>query len=235
MNQTQSLPPTIPTSPPRLFSSHLKPHSTTTTTATSSSPQLPNEEICRKRLAQISHEIHKASNMMHTTQNSSVQYACSQRIRKLGNERRYYQIIQERYKIHSMMQTTRVSSVRMACQERLNQLVIELEDLHNIMEEEEEYYGADGGEEVQDDARREVVEDSRWYDRVLMYIHGGPTNENQNDEMSSFARGQPYQHRSPSSSSTLRQEGGRQFSHERHLPVAHAATSTQCGSLDSIF
>lgn len=237
LNQKQTLPPTIPTSPPRLFSSHLKPQSTTITTTPSSSPllPLPSEETCRKRLAQISHEIHKASSMIHTTQNSSVQYACSARITKLQNERRYYQIIQERYKIHSMMQSTRVSSVRMACQERLNQLVIELEDLHNIMEEEEEYYGSEGGEEVPEDARREVVEDSRWYDRVLMYVHG-PTNENQNNEMSLFARGQPYQHRSPRSTMRQRQDAGQRFSYERHpAAVAHAATSTPCGSLGSIF
>ncbi len=208
-NCKQTPPPPTVTASPCVFSSLFKPKSSRNTP--------PSENACRKRLAQISHELRKASSMMHHTQNKSVQHACTQRIVDLQNERRLYQIIQERIKIQSMMMSTNVESVRAACSERLKQLVLEFDHLQH----------AEGGEDSAEhnfeervpsspssctynyDARGEEERDnsSRWYDRVLRYVHG-PTDDDervQKDDgaASYFANGQqPHYQSSPETTTT---------------------------------
>lgn len=242
-NQTPKLPPTPPCT--SLFSSLFKqnPQSSTTNTTTSI---LPSENSCRKRLAQISHEIHKATSMMHRTQIKSVHIACSQRITKLQNERRWYQIIQERHKIQSMMMSTRVESVVLACRERLKQLVIELESVqrYDIMEgngaeNEQLAYTSSAFANAEYDDAMVVEEDgnNRWYDRVLRYVQGPATDERiHEDELADYyARERQHHYPSPG---TTRYEGEGRHQHATYAmlypPVAHAAsatTTTQCGSL----
>jgi hypothetical protein len=134
-----------------------------------------------------------------------------------------------------------VESVRVACSERLKQLVLELEYVQHTEEANDsaEYYD----ERVLSspssckyyanyDATGDDEEDnSRWYDRVLRYLNGSTDNERmqKDDEVSYYAHSQPHCH---SPRTTTRYDKGRQRSpHERHPPLAHAATSAQhhCG------